>query len=182
MNKKGIFFLSFFLCLFVFPRFFSFSRFPFPGLTPCLGFLLSLTHALLFFAFFFRICFSSWTQPLFRQMIFWVCTTPMSYQAKSIMSSLLLIFLLSWPSPINITKDNLLDVAARCNSLHLSLIDDWGGLKHAFCHLLANKSSWQDMISISLLIYVSHHEPAQLNMWKLSRMLSAGSRKVHPVV
>ena len=117
MNKKGLFL---FLCLFVFLRFFS--HFPFPHLTLCLRFLLSLSHALhsLFFATVSRL------ELCLGQMIFWVCTSPMNYQAKLVMPSLLLIFLLSWPSLINITKEDLLHVAARCNSLHLSMIGDWG--------------------------------------------------------
>ena len=91
----------------------------------------------------------------------------MSYQAKSIiMLSILLIFLLSWHSLLNITKGDLLLVATRRNSLYLSMIGDRGGLKHAFCHSFANKSCRQDMISISLFKSLIM-EPAQLNMWKL---------------
>ena len=156
--------------------------FPSPGLTPCLGFLLSLT--LLFFALFFRISlfsgFSSWTQPLFEQMIFRVCTLPMSYQAKSIMSSLLLILLLSWPSLINITKDDLLHVAARRNSLHHSMTGDWGGLKHAFCHSFANKSC-RPRHDFHFPLYVTHHGTSSIKYFETFKNAER-SRKVHTVV
>ena len=158
MNKKGILFFFFFFFAFSFcPAFLAFraSRSQASRLSLAFSFLLPTLFSS---SLSFRICFASWTQPLLQQMIFWVCTSPMSYQAKSMMSSLLLIFLLSFPN-----KHNKGRFAAHRNSLHLSIIADWGGLKHAFCYSFPNKSCRQDMISISLFTSLIM-EAAQLNM------------------
>ena len=142
MNKKRLFFLFFFCAFSFLPALIASraSRSQTSRLALAISFLLPTLFSSSPSFFFFRNCFSSWTQPLFEQMIFWVCTSPRSYQAKSAMSSLLLIFLLSWPSLINIAKEDLLHVAARCNSLHLSKLGYWGGLKYALCHSFANKT------------------------------------------
>jgi len=133
MNKKEFFL---FFVPFVFPCFYTLPT-PNPHAFSCLS-PFSYPHSsllhFLFYLFLDLFLVLNATPISANDLQCMYLTNKLSSFIKSIMSSLPSIFLLSWPSLINITKDDLLHVAARRKVLYLSMIGDWGGLRHTFCH------------------------------------------------